>query len=310
MNMQGVSKTKYGWKASYQNKNVLPQRLMKTFSSYEEAVSQRKKWEKKYGLTNYSSRFHGRHGVSHANQMKDYVGVRLNGYTVVMSTGETDTTGNQILLVSDGERYVTVSANKFMNGWIPSSPEDRRRSYIKRKNTKVQKNGSKYVVSLTRNGYARRRKFNSEKEAAHFLNVANDLYIKQGKAVDKHIPIKISEYIYKRDSPWGTKYVFEKKIKGKNYKKSFKDKSKALKFEALFDKTPDKKRRQLMALGYSSSNYKYIHRGHSSFYFEKTMNGQRFRRGFADLESALNYRDAFLKEHNLIIPLDRKKECK
>lgn len=301
---QGIAKTKYAWRASYQNKEKLSKRLNKNFKTLDEAIKQRKTWETKYGTVVSKIPSH-HHGVNHTGQKKDYIGESVGDFKVVASTGEVDSTGNQIVLISDGNRYAAVSVNKFMNGWIPLSPQDRRKSYVKRKNSKPKKIGNKYIVSITRNSRARVRTFNSEQEAINFLDAANELYIKQGKTVDKHIPLRVSKYVFERESPWGTEYVFDRRIDGKRYSKGFKSKAKALAFEKRFSKTPETKRKQLMILGYSSSNYKYIHQGRSSFYFEKTISGQRVRKGFNSLKSALDFRDAFLREHNLTIPLDR-----
>ena len=42
------------------------------------------------------------------------------------------------------------------------------------------------------------------------------------------------------------------------------------------------------------------------YVFTKRYRGKKYAKSFKDLKQALDYRDSFLKEHNLPIPKDRK----
>lgn len=243
-------------------------------------------------------------------RFKDYKGISKNGYKAITSTGETDTTGNQKILISNGKRFLTISANKFIAGWIPLDDKERRESYLSRghgESVKRLSNGM-YMVQVSWGGKSRRRTFSSEILAKAFLEKAREKYIDTGKLIqnvrEKHRTVG---NVYKTNS-LKRPYVFDFSIDGKRYRKAFKDMNSAVKFnENFLHLTNERDRKEAISKRKNSTHHLYIHEGHSSIYFEKTLSGKRYRKGFAksELKKALDYRNDFLKRHGLPIPNDR-----
>ena len=89
--MRGVSftKAKNTWKATYKNKDKNIS-MEKRFSTKEQAESQRKEWEKRFGMPNaHKDRF---------CLQKDYSNFENEHFKILGSTGETDNNGRQKVL--------------------------------------------------------------------------------------------------------------------------------------------------------------------------------------------------------------------
>lgn len=245
-----------------------------------------------------------------SGKMKNYLGMKKNGFEVIDTTLEKDSTGNQKLLVQkmnppDQGWIFVLPANKFVAGELPVSPIQKRKSYMLRRSRQIKHKNNKYIVDIAFGDGYRRRIFDSWKEASNFKNKAESDYITNGlipnkKNVAQH---KISNHIYQRNDHGNIRYIFEFRHGNERCCRSFQFKTDALRFEkAFFEKyNPSKPFPTIQIKNYSSTGHKFIHLHKKTYYFEKTYRGERHRKGFHTLSEALAYRNQWLTDHNLPI---------
>lgn len=246
-----------------------------------------------------------------SGKMKDYIGQKKDGFEVLDTTLETDAAGNQKLLVQkiippDKGWIFVIPANKFVAGQFPASATQKRKSNIAKRPKQIKKIDNKYRVTLVLKGESYARIFNSKREAIRFLKQTNADYIKDGSLPSKKniAKCKISDHVYKRKDHENVRFIFEFHHNGEQCCRSFRHKEDALNFEQLFFERYDPKKPLpfIKYKSYNNTSHKFIHLHKNTYYFEKTYKGKRYRKGFDNLNDALDYRNQWLTDHNLPIP--------
>lgn len=246
-----------------------------------------------------------------SGKMKNYLGMKKNGFQVIDTTLETNKSGQQKLLVQkitppDKDWVCVIPASKFTSGELPLSPTEKRKNYVLRRNREIKLKDNKYIVNINFGGGNIRRVFDTRREASKFQKESVNHYVKTGSLPKKKnvAQSKISDHICQRNVGGKPRYIFEFKHGNERCRKSFKFKTDALEFEKAFFKKydPSKPLPFVQTKNYNLAAHKCIHLCKRTYYFEKNFKGERHRKGFHTLPDALAYRNQWLTDHNLPIP--------